>query len=149
VLGAAALLATSLIACSDSNDEDDAPTATAVVAEGLAEKFITLLQAKDVTRLTDFFDDSFIIQRYSGEFLTKDEYLAALPDINEFSISNVVFKQTGNAVVVRWDLAVNETIGGQLYRGSPAPRLSTFVHVDNDWRMMSHANFNVPEEADN
>ena len=146
MIGATALVAVSLLACSsDSNEE--APAATTEVASELTNEFITLLQKKDTAGLTGYLDQSFMIQRADGSFATKSDYLTNLPTIGEFTISNVTFNQTGDSLVVRWDLTVNETINGQVYKGNPAPRLSTFVYSDAEWRMISHANFNAPAGA--
>lgn len=139
----ATLLSALLVACGSSGDKD-APAATSGDAERLTRQFITLLQQKDTAGLRNFLDDSFMIQRADGSFATKESYLTNLPAIGEFSIANVSFKQQGSALVVRWELTVNEVINGQPYRGAPAPRLSTFVYHDGEWRMMSHANFNAP-----
>jgi hypothetical protein len=142
------LAAASLFACgSDDGATAEAPIATAGEAEALAREFLTLLQRKDITGLQGYLDDSFILQRADGSFIVKDDYLKNLPEIGPFTIANLTHKQTGSALVVRWELAIVQTINGQQYRDTPAPRLSTFVYVDGRWRMMSHANYNVPAEA--
>jgi hypothetical protein len=117
---------------------------TSSVAQDLTTKFITLLQENDVPGLTDYLDDGFMLQRADGSFAVKADYLKKLPAIGHFTITNVNFKQRGDTFVVRWDLAVAEVIDGKEYAGTPAPRLSTFVYHDGEWRMFSHANFNAP-----
>jgi hypothetical protein len=148
--GATALVALSLLACSSDDAETDdnaaaaAPEVTSSTAAELTSRFITLLAAKDVNGLTGFLDDGFMLQRADGSFVVKADYLKNLPQIGHFTITNVNFKQRGDTFVVRWDLAVAEVIDGKEYAGTPAPRLSTFVYHDNEWRMFSHANFNAP-----
>ena len=147
MVAATALVAISLLACGSDSGEK-APAATTEVAQELTNEFITLLQKKDTSGLTDYLDQSFMIQRADGSFATKQDYLINLPTIGDFTINNVAFKQTGDSLVVRWELTVVQTINGQQYRDTPAPRLSTFVYVDDGWRMMSHANFNAPATAE-
>lgn len=145
VAGAAAL-ALSLVACSTSDEPESsgAPTASTQDAQALADTFITLLQQKDANELRTFLADSFMVQRADGSFQVKADYLTNLPTIGEFSISNVVSTQTGDVLVVRWDLTVNETINGANFATVPAPRLSTFVWNGDEWQLASHANFNAP-----
>ncbi|MGE0059728.1 MAG: nuclear transport factor 2 family protein, partial [Dehalococcoidia bacterium] len=132
---------------SDGAASADVPNVTDATARDLTNQFITLLQKKDTTGLTAFLDDGFMLQRADGSFAVKADYLKNLPSIGNFTITNVSFKQRGDTFVVRWDLTVNETIDGKEYSGSPAPRLSTFVYHDNEWRMFSHANFNAPAQS--
>jgi hypothetical protein len=140
----AMLIATALVACSADDDAAGPPAVDASEAEALAAEFLTLLQKKDTAGLQTFLADSFTLQRADGSWATKENYLTNLPNLGEFSIGNLTHRQTDSALVVRWDLTIVETINGQQYRGTPAPRLSTFVYVEDRWQMMSHANFNAP-----
>jgi hypothetical protein len=54
-------------------------------------------------------------------------------------------QQAGETLVVSWTLTIESVIEGEPFAEEPAPRLSTFAWEDDDWRMTSHANFNVPE----
>lgn len=144
LIAGAALVALSLVACGSDEKADEAPTATTQTGADLADKFITLLHEKDTAGLDVFLSDAFLLQRADGSFAAKVDYLPNLPQIGEFTIANVTAKQFENTLIVRWDLSVIETINGTQFAGSPAPRLSTFVWDGEDWKMASHANFNVP-----
>lgn len=146
-----ALLASVLllgVACSSDSDDDSVETLAnpGVTASELANKFLTLLHEQDTEGLRDFLSDAFIIQRADGSHSEKAAYLENLPTINEFTISDVVAFQTGNTLIARWAISVDEVIDGRQFRSEPAPRLSTFVYSDGEWRLASHANFNVPED---
>lgn len=143
LLGGAAMLAFWLAACG-SDDSNSVPAASTADAQALTGKFLTLLHEKDVEGLQAFLADSFMVQRATGTFQVKADYLGNLPDIGEFSIDNVVAMQTGDILVVRWDLTVTETIEGNVYATTPAPRLSTFIWNGDEWQLASHANFNAP-----
>lgn len=135
-------------ACSDS-DSDSAATLSNPSETGseLVNKYITLLQDKDEAGLRDFLSEAFIIQRADGSHSEKAAYLQNFPDIGPFTIEDVTALQADDALIVRWLLTVDEVINGQEFSGDPAPRLSTFVYQDGEWRLSSHANFNVPESA--
>ena len=95
--------------------------------------------------LQEFLSEAFIIQRADGSNDEKATYLQNIPDIADFTITDVTALQADNALIVRWNLTVNEVIDGKPYSTQPAPRLSTFVYNDGDWQLTSHANFNAPE----
>ena len=138
------------IACGDSGAERapnlDEPAQTAAM---LVDRYLVLVHDKDVEGLQDFLSDVFIIQRADGSHFRKAEYLQNLPDLGEYTTSDVVALQTGDSLVVRWTLAVEQAINGVRFSGDPAPRLSTFVYEDGEWRLSSHANFNVPDASGN
>lgn len=145
------LLAAALVlgvACGSDSDGGDValenPTET---GSELANQYLTLLQEKDVDGLRDFLSDAFILQRADGTYSEKAAYLDNLPDIGPFTIADVTALQAGDTLIVRWFLTVEEVINGQSYNTEPAPRLSTFVRSDGDWRLASHANFNAPSDA--
>lgn len=146
------LLAASImlgVACGDDSDgesaaklEDPNQTGTELVT-----KYITLVKDQDVSGLQSFISEAFIIQRANGSHSEKAAYLENLPEIGEFTVTEVSALQADNTLVVRWFLAIEEVIDGQPFSGEPAPRLSTFLYQDGEWRLASHANFNVPEPA--
>ncbi len=140
-----AIMTLGAAACS-SDDGASAPKLSQPEQTGreLTTKFITLIAKKDITGLEGFLSDAFTLQRANGTFADKASYLKNPAVINEFEITNVTAKVAGSALVVRWDLIVNEIINGQAYKGQPAPRLSTFLWNDGNWQIVSHANFNVP-----
>lgn len=134
------------VACSSDDKSSGAPQEAQpnVTGEKLASQFLALLQKKDVTGLRSFLSDAFVIQRADGSYSVKDQYLTNLPTINEFKVGDVRTTQSGDALVVHWQLTVNEVIDGRPFETAPAPRLSTFVWTDGQWTMTSHANFNIP-----
>jgi hypothetical protein len=137
------------VACGGDSDTDSAarldnPDETGAA---LVNEYITLLQDEDIDGLRSFLSDAFIIQRADGSTDEKAAYLQNIPQIGEFTITDITALQADDALIVRWFLTVKEVINGQPFSGEPAPRLSTFVYQDGDWRLSSHANFNAPESA--
>lgn len=133
-----------LLACGSDNDAPNLGQPNQTGRE-LTEQFIRLIQQKDVNGLQSFLSDAFILQRAEGQHYTKSEYLTRLPEIGQYTISDVQARQDGNALVVRWSFTVQQVIEGQPYRTDPAPRISTFIWADGRWQMTSHANFNTPQ----
>lgn len=147
LLCVAALLLMLSVACGGDDGGSDAPKLSQPNTTGaqVANEFLTLLQKKDMPGLQAFLSDAFIIQRADGSSSTKAEYLPNLPSIGPYEIADVKAQQDGNTLVVHWTLSVQEVINGQTYKGTPAPRLSTFTWSEERWRMVSHANFNAPQ----
>lgn len=135
----------SAVACG-SNENESAPRLAQPEQTGreLADRFLRLIQQKDMAGLQSFLSDAFIIQRAEGMHYTKSEYLQRLPELGPYTISDVQARQHDNTLVVRYSLSVQQVVEGRPYRTEPAPRLSTFVWADGRWQMTSHANFNTP-----
>ena len=113
--------------------------------EKLATKFLTLLQNKDTKGLAAFLDPSFQIQRADGSGVTKSQYLANPSTVTSFKIGpELSAVQAGDVLTLRWQLEANTQIDGTQFRTTEAPRLSVFRWDGRQWRMVAHANFNVP-----
>ena len=136
------------LACGGSSNDNAAalkdPNQT---GSDLVNRYMTLLQQKDAAGLRAFVSDAFIVQRADGSTSDKAAYLQSFPEVGLFTISNVSARQDKNALVVRWDVSVHETVNGQPYDTTPAPRLSTFYYDNGVWQLTSHANFNAPEAS--
>jgi ketosteroid isomerase-like protein len=136
----ASLLAAPASAASAPRLKD--PDAT---GEKLATKFLTLLQNKDAKGLAAFLDPSFQLQRADGTGATRSEYLANPSTVTSFTIGpQLTAVQAGDLLTLRWQLEANTQIDGTQYRTTEAPRLSVFRWDGRQWRIVSHANFNVP-----
>lgn len=137
------------VAC--SSDGESSGTAAPELADAdetgreLATEFLTILRDGDTGELGEFLAEGFQIQRADGSGATKTEYLENPARIDSFELGElVVAVQQGDVLTVRWTLQVSEVIDGEEFGEAEAPRLSTFVHVDGRWRLLSHANFNLP-----
>jgi hypothetical protein len=116
-----------------------------VTGEKLATKFLTLLQTKDATGLAAFLDPSFQLQRADGTGVTRSQYLANPSTVTSFTIGpELTAVQAGDLLTLRWQLEANTQIDGTQYRTTEAPRLSVFRWDGRQWRIVAHANFNVP-----
>ena len=142
-------------ACSDDSSSGSSATTVPVVADPsatgreLATEFMTVLQQGDRDGLADLLADGFVIQRADGSTATRDEYLAAPITVTSFELGpDVLGVQDGDVLVVRWSVEAAEATAGGVLGEQLAPRLSTFVWRDGEWRMVSHANFNLPAASE-
>jgi hypothetical protein len=145
--GLAVLLCLAIVSLAGCGSDDDelAPELSDPneTAEELVNRYMSMLASKDVQGLDDFLSEGFMRQGAEGRFASKDDYLNNLPQISQYTISDVRANQEGNALVVSWNFKVTETIGVPLGT-APTPRLATFVWQDGEWKLLSHANFNPP-----
>src|SRR5262245_30732543 len=113
--------------------------------ERLATKFLTLIQDQDTKGLAAFLDPSFQLQRADGTGATRSEYLANPSTVMSFKIGpELTAVQAGDLLTLRWQLEANTQINGTQFSTTEAPRLSVFRWDGRQWRIVSHANFNVP-----
>lgn len=111
----------------------------------LVLRFGEILQSKDHAALESFLASAFQMQRADGTSTDREEYLALDINLKNFALGDdLEAHQEGNALTVRWQAKVIETVDGQARSEVFAPRLSTFVWVDGAWRLLAHANFLPP-----
>lgn len=115
------------------------PTSTATP---LVTRFFTLVEHQDTKGLRQFLSPGFQIERADGSGANKADYLANLPTITSFSISNVTATQTGSVLVARYLATITGVVNGKAATPGPAPRISVFVRSGNTWTIVAHANFN-------
>ncbi|MBU6363192.1 MAG: hypothetical protein KGQ95_03120 [Acidobacteria bacterium] len=114
-------------------------------ATQLLSRFLGALAADDEVKLGSLLSPAWMIQRANGTWANRAQYLAAMPDVRQYQIVDVMAQYAMPTLVVRSRTATQEmTAGGALSTSPLAPRLSTFTWQDGRWRMTSHANFNPP-----
>lgn len=121
-----------------------AETADDQLGEELADEFFSILQRGDSEELNAFLDPAFQIARADGSTADKAQYLQQPATVQAFQIDNVVATRDGDVLVVRYEVTTEEVIDRQAYSSDPAPRLSVFVDEGGTWKMIAHANLNVP-----
>ena len=121
-----------------------APTLSDPTTTGhrLSNRFFTLLRQKNVEALQGFMSDAFQVQRANGTGATKAEFLAQLPVVNNFVLTDFHGSQAGPVLVVRYEASVVGVINGSPYTPGPAPRIASYVWNGLRWQIASNANFN-------
>ena len=95
--------------------------------------------------LSALLSPAWMIQRASGTWADRATYTAAMPDVRQYQIADVMARYTAPTLVLRSRTATQEPDAAGVLRSSAlAPRLSTFTWMGGRWRMTSHANFNPP-----
>jgi hypothetical protein len=87
------------------------------------------------------------VERADGSGYDREGYLkselpkvAALPEFTSVKVTG-----TGDLLVVRYDVTVNETRGGKTVQRH-APRLTVFRKQGDNWLVVAHANFATLEK---
>ncbi len=127
-----------LVTRASSSSNGDA----AATAKPLVTKFFTLIQNKDQAGLEQFLSPAFQLQRADGTGSGKADYLANLPTVQTFELSDFTASRVGKVLVVRYLADATGVVNGKPYSPGPAPRLSVFSRDGKRWRLVAHANFN-------
>ena len=126
-----------------------APTRLAnpdATATQLLNRFFGALAADNAVKLGALLSPAWMIQRANGTWATRAQYLAAMPDVRQYQIVDVMALYAMPTLVVRSRTATQEVnASGATVTSRFAPRFSTFTWQDGRWRMTSHANFNPPD----
>ena len=115
------------------------PTAT---GHRLSNRFFKLLRTKNIEGLQGFMSDAFQVQRANGTGANKTDFLANLPVVNNFVLSDFQGTQAGPVLVIRYEANVEGVINGHPYTPGPAPRIASYVWNGLRWQIASNANFN-------
>lgn len=112
----------------------------------LVVRFFTLLVHKDRAGLRAFLAPNFQVQHADGSAWGKTHYIAKLPVVLSFRITQVFASEADGSLVVRYQAIATGRVNGKPYTPGPAPRLSTFAWNGSQWQLVSHANFNPLSE---
>jgi hypothetical protein len=63
--------------------------------------------------------------------------------VGQYTLSNFKVVQSGNAQVVTYTIAIQETIDGARAGTAPAQRLSVWQQTPQGWQWIAHANLNT------
>ena len=152
LLALAAALALPTLASADTAKQATAAmkingkqVSTAAWARHLVVEFLTILQQDDpVPALTTYLDPAFQIQRANGTREDKASYLANPARFGDFEVTGYRVTRNGIVIVATFNVAAKGTIGGVVYRKTPAPRIGTWLFSKGAWRLISYGNFNAP-----
>lgn len=156
VLSALAIVALPSIAIADQSTFDKSFSNKSVTGEELANAFFDMLEvaghkgAESKAFVKPYLDPSFLLQRASGKRYLVDTYVPPL--IEGFEVGDVRdTRPTDDVMVVRYSVRTEETSPdtAMVMSKDKAPRITVF-HWDNydrRWKVVSHANFNVPVAA--
>jgi hypothetical protein len=108
----------------------------------LVNRFFVLVAHKDRAGLQTFLSSGFQVERADGSGGGKKPYLANLPTVEKFHITELRATQAGGTLVSRYLADAQGVVNGKPYSPGPAPRLSVFAWNGQRWQLAAHANFN-------
>jgi ketosteroid isomerase-like protein len=103
--------------------------------------FVETVASGEVGALEAILAPEFQILRANGVGYDRKGYLASeLPAIDKWRLEDVVATASGDLLVVRYWLVINQTIDGTP-TAQRAPRLTVFRRDGDRWLVVAHANF--------
>jgi ketosteroid isomerase-like protein len=117
---------------------------TMTAAHQAVTVFVETVASGEVSALEAILAPEFQILRANGGGYDREGYLASeLPAIDkssEWRLEDVVATASGDLLVVRYWLVINQTIDGTPM-AQRAPRLTVFRRDGDRWLVVAHANF--------
>jgi ketosteroid isomerase-like protein len=117
---------------------------TMTAAHQAVRVFVETVTSGEARALEAILAPEFQILRANGVGYDRKGYLASeLPAIDksfEWRLEDVVATASGDLLVVRYWLVINQTIDGRP-TAQRAPRLTVFRRDDDRWLVVAHANF--------
>jgi len=144
---AAVLIAAAAIAGCGSSSYDASASATEANSEGteLVTRLLEDVKTKNKADLEQFLTPNWQLQRATGEPLTKSEFIGGLPELSRYKIEQVKAREYDDSMVVAFIATTDLVVDGTKFPGTPAPYLSSFIKVGDEWYLLSHANLNKPK----
>ena len=144
---ATALIAAISIAGCGSSSYDATGSATEANSEGteLVTRFFEDVKTKNKADLEKFLTPNWQLQRATGAPLTKSEFIDGLPELSRYKIEQVKAREYDDSMSVAFVATTDLVVDGTKFPGTPAPYLSSFIEVDDEWYLLSHANLNKPK----
>jgi hypothetical protein len=117
------------------------PAATSPTALGsdLVRHYFRMLESRDDAGLRQFLSPSFHAGGANGTTVGRAAYLANLPDVRSFTVSNVNGREYLGVLVVTYRLRLVERVGGASHQVGPERRLTVFAWQHGAWRLAAHA----------
>jgi hypothetical protein len=127
-------------ACSTGYDPSVGPERDNALAKEQVTRLFQGVKDKDTAALGELLAPTFQLQRTDGDAVTRAEYLAALPDLDSYTVLPVTGLRSDDLLTATYKAKIDFTVNGKKFPGTPVPFLSTFVFIDGSWRLVSHAN---------
>jgi len=70
-------------------------------------------------------------------------------EMSDYTITNLKITSNEDLIIATYFVSVAETIDGERLSKEPAPRMTIFIEVDDEWRWIAHANLKpILDEAE-
>ena len=144
---AAVMLAAVVVGCSTPTSYDQSAPAIPSNAEATTQvtRLFEGVLKKDGADLTKFLAPNFVLQRANGNGISRDAFIAELPDLSSYKLGAITGSAYGDTLTATYSASTELIVDGRKFPSTPNPFLSTFVRADGEWRLVSHGNFAGPE----
>ena len=145
--GAVVMLGAVVVGCSKSATYDASAPAISSDAEATTQvtRLFEGVLKKDGADLTKFLAPNFVLQRANGNGISRDAFIAELPDLSSYTLGAITGSAYGDTLTATYSASTELIVDGRKFPSTPNPFLSTFVRADGEWHLVSHGNFAGPE----
>ncbi len=61
-------------------------------------------------------------------------------EMSDYTISDLIITSNDDLIIATYFVSVAETIDGERLSKEPAPRMTIFIEIDEEWKWIAHAN---------
>ena len=142
---AAVMLAAVIVGCSKPATYDQSAPGVGSNAEATTQvtRLFEGVLKKDEADLKKFLAPNFVLQRSDGDGISRDTFIAGLPDLSSYKLGAITGSEYGNTLTATYSASTELIVDGRKFPSTPNPFLSTFVRADGEWHLVSHGNFAV------
>jgi len=111
------------------------------LGQKMTEDVWVLMKAGNVDQLKEMMADGFQSLHQDGS-RNLDEQLALIAGLSlgEYKLTDFKVTMAENTIVATYFVSVRETIDGERLDSEPAPRMTVFVKVGDNWKWLAHVN---------
>jgi hypothetical protein len=144
---AVVMLGAVVVGCSTPTSYDQSAPAIPSNAEATTQvtRLFEGVLKKDGADLTKFLAPNFVLQRANGDGISRDAFIAELPDLSSYKLGAITGSAYGDTLTATYSASTELIVDGRKFPSTPNPFLSTFVRADGEWHLVSHGNFAGPE----
>lgn len=113
----------------------------AATGQQLADAWFAAIKSGEPAKVAAVLSPSAQIVRANGDVVRGDEYLKQIPVIKDYALSKIQATQSGDILMVSYQVTVDEVVNGVAQPTKVAPRLSVFQQQGEKWLLIAHANF--------
>ncbi len=123
------------------------PVFTRASATGgqLFRAYSDALVARDKARIRAILGPSFMIQRGNGSWANRATYLADLPALRDYALTQVHQSRSRGTLTMVGLTTADLMVDGVPFRTTPAPMMAVFRWSGGRWWLVAQGNFNTPK----
>jgi len=110
----------------------------------LFRAYSSVLMTRNPARVKAVLGPSFMIQRGNGSWAGRAAYLADLPILRDYTLTQVHESRGARSVTMVAVATSHLTVDGVDFKTTPAPMMAVFNWNGSRWWMVAQGNFNVP-----